>query len=71
MDSLLREFRNLLDQVNFRNRSQFVAVNNAGLEHSLDRPERNLDRNMAADLIVATAAFLMVRFPVHGVRFTR
>jgi hypothetical protein len=47
VDSLLREFRNLLHQVNFRNRSQIVAVNNAGLGHSLDRPERNFDRNMA------------------------
>ena len=59
VDSLLREFCNLLHQVNLRNRSLIVAVDDAGLGHSLDRAKRNLDRKWRMVAVISAATNLL------------
>ncbi len=56
--SLLREFRNLLHQVNLRNGSQIVAVDDTGLGHSLDRAKR--EYKLASGPFPAVPAGLVV-----------
>jgi hypothetical protein len=46
VDSLCRELREFLHQTIFRNRSQIVAVDDAGLRHSLGRAERQYRRHL-------------------------